>query len=67
MSYNCSIYMVSPPKGKVTHLMSASAMVNTPGYYERHFLRRPKAKGETAKARKTASRQKSINLIDLNF
>lgn len=67
MSYNCSIYMVSPPKGKVTHLMSASAMVNTAGYYERHFLRRPKAKGDVAKARKIAGGQKSLNLIDLNF
>ena len=67
MSYNCSIYMVIPPKGKVTHLMSASAMVNTPGYYERHFLHRPKAKGDVAKARKTAGGKCPANLIDLNF
>jgi len=59
--------MVEPPKGKVTHLMSASAMVNTPGYYERHFLHRPKAKGDVTKERKTAGGQKSLNLIDLNF
>ena len=67
MSYNCSIYMVDPPKGPVKHLMNVDAMVNTPGYYERHFLRRPKAKGDVAKARKTASGQCPANLIDLNF
>lgn len=63
MSYHCSIYAISAPDAKVQSLPSVDKMITEPGYYERVFLRRPKAKG----TRLGGKRQSKANLVDINF
>ena len=65
-----SIYMIEPPKGKVCHLNHVTPMATVPGYYERHFLKRAKAKGDTMSAKRqlgSGKTQAEIDRIAANF